>query len=471
MMSPTLITLVSAGLAPLLLSAAGGAAAALPVGFDASSASFARAHRARIVARVNGDPASSWEAAVDKRFEGTAYLSLLADGAGILGGDPRENLAGLPTKRYADLAPRAGLGAAAAPPGGARSRGGGDDGAGRSESKSFNFNAYERSTGGTLPRTIPEAFNAYERWPQCPSIKQIQDQSACGSCYAVSTASAASDRFCIAKNGTASPRLSALDLMSCCFTCKGANGGCYGGTPSHCWDYMTQQGIASGSPYGDHSGCLMYPFPKCSHHINGTFPTCPAKTDTSPTCFWKCDPDSTSTATYDESQAAHVFGTSYKVDANVSAIQADIMAHGPVNAGMFLVAEFEVYKSGVFSTTSAAYIGAHAVTIVGWGTDTNSSGKDYWLVRNSWNDEWCVMLVVECVSLVMVWIFFLSRAPSSFLTFFVLLCLNRLPPPTPARPHSFFGAIFSQGREGLLSDRARKGQSGHRTERRRRYTG
>jgi cathepsin B len=92
--------------------------------------------------------------------------------------------------------------------------------------------------------------------------------------------------------------------------------------------------------------------------------------------------------TYDASQAAHTFGTSYKVDANVAAIQADIMAHGPVNAGMFLVAEFEVYKSGVFSTTSAAYIGAHAVTIVGWGTDTNASGKDYWLVRNSWNDEW-----------------------------------------------------------------------------------
>ena len=337
-----------------LLTAA--AAAALPAEFDASSASFAREHRARIVARVNGDAASSWTAAVDARFAGTAYDRLLADGAGILGGDPRENLAGLPTKRYEDIAPRAGLGEA----------------------------------GRSGENNIPETFNSYERWPQCPIIKQIQDQSACGSCYAVSTASAASDRFCIAKNGTASPRLSALDLMSCCFTCKGANGGCYGGTPSHCWDYMTQQGIASGSPYGDHSGCLMYPFPKGSHHINGTFPTCPAKTDTSPTCFWKCDPDSTSKVTYDASQAAHTFGTSYKVDANVAAIQADIMAHGPVNAGMFLVAEFEVYKSGVFSTTSAAYIGAHAVTIVGWGTDTNASRKDYWLVRNSWNDEWCV---------------------------------------------------------------------------------
>ena len=84
-------------------------------------------------------------------------------------------------------------------------------------------------------------------------------------------------------------------------------------------------------------------------------------------------------------QTFDLFFTCYSPGAgDVAAIKADILAHGPVNAGMFLVTEFEVYKSGVFSTTSADYIGAHAVTIVGWGTDTGASGKDYWLVRNSW---------------------------------------------------------------------------------------
>ena len=47
---------------------------------------------------------------------------------------------------------------------------------------------------------------------------------------------------------------------------------------------------------------LEYPFPKCSHHINGTYPTCPVKTYTSPTCFWKCDSKSTSKVTYDQSR-------------------------------------------------------------------------------------------------------------------------------------------------------------------------
>jgi len=213
----------------------------------------------------------------------------------------------------------------------------------------------------------------------------VRDQSACGSCYAVSAASAATDRFCIAHNATKMPRLSAVDLMSCCFSCKGAYGGCYGGTPSLCWDYISSQGIATGGAYGDHSRCLEYPFPECEHHTSGSHPACATTPYNAPTCFWKCDADSTDKGTYDAEQAAHVFGTAYKVDADEAAIQADIVAHGPVQASMFLVAEFEVYSSGVFTTTSKQYIGAHAVKIVGWGVD---GATKYWNVANSWNDEW-----------------------------------------------------------------------------------
>jgi C1A family cysteine protease len=52
---------------------------------------------------------------------------------------------------------------------------------------------------------------------------------------------------------------------------------------------------------------------------------------------------------------------------------------------MFLTDAFEVYQRGVFTTKSTTYIGAHAVKIVGWGTD---GGMDYWAVANSWNEEW-----------------------------------------------------------------------------------
>ena len=110
---------------------------------------------------------------------------------------------------------------------------------------------------------IPSNFSSLDRWGKvCPILAEIRDQSACGSCYAVSGASAATDRFCIAHNGTISPRLSEVDLMSCCKTCAGSNGGCDGGTPSKCWDYMTSQVMSTPSPP---------PVPDHRHHHPGHY--------------------------------------------------------------------------------------------------------------------------------------------------------------------------------------------------------
>ena len=47
--------------------------------------------------------------------------------------------------------------------------------------------------------------------------------------------------------------------------------------------------------------CLI-PCILCSHHINGTYPTCPEKTYLAPTCWWACDRNTTSKITYDQSQ-------------------------------------------------------------------------------------------------------------------------------------------------------------------------
>ncbi|CAK0827428.1 unnamed protein product [Prorocentrum cordatum] len=308
------------------------------------SSADADTYRQQLVSMVNSNPNSTWSAVYPpvQRFHGKPY-SVLASLAGVLGGDPSENAAALPVRKLADFT----------------------------------------TAFGT--QDIPASFDAQTAWPQCPIIAEIRDQSACGSCYAVSAASAATDRFCIHHNGTISERLSEVDLMSCCFKCKGSNGGCYGGTPSHCWDYMSQQGIASGGKYLDNSMCLAYPFPPCDHHIFGTYGACSATTYNSPTCFWACDSNSSSKVSYDKDQASHLFATSYKVDANVEAIQRDILAHGPSSASMFLVPSFEVYRSGVYTTTDQQYIGAHAVKIMGWGID---SGLHYWVIANSWNAEW-----------------------------------------------------------------------------------
>ncbi|KAK1427443.1 hypothetical protein QVD17_16129 [Tagetes erecta] len=46
--------------------------------------------------------------------------------------------------------------------------------------------------------------------------------------------------------------------------------------------------------------------------------------------------------------------------------------------------DFEFYKSGIFNGSCGTYLD-HAVVVVGYGTE---DGKDYWIVKNSWGEEW-----------------------------------------------------------------------------------
>ena len=43
----------------------------------------------------------------------------------------------------------------------------------------------------TVRANLPESFDPVEKWPECPSLKEIRDQSVCGSCWAFGAAEAA----------------------------------------------------------------------------------------------------------------------------------------------------------------------------------------------------------------------------------------------------------------------------------------
>merc|ERR1711862_755012 len=65
-------------------------------------------------------------------------------------------------------------------------------------------------------------------------------------------------------------------------------------------------------------------------------------------------------------------------------IQAAIMRVGEVNTQMIVFMDLMNYEGGVFRS-GGAYSGAHAVTLIGWGSENSA---DYWLVRNSWGADW-----------------------------------------------------------------------------------
>ena len=224
---------------------------------------------------------------------------------------------------------------------------------------------------------LPESFNAAENWPECPSLKEIRDQSVCGSCWAFGAAEAATDRLCIATKGKNQDRLSEEDLLACCDTC---GFGCEGGFPSTAWHWFHMKGVTTGGEYGTTNWCNAYAFPKCEHHSTGKYPPC-GETQPTPKCVMECQEGYPKT--YEEDK--HEFDEIYGIPADIDAIKTELMTHGPVEVGFTVFEDFMTYKSGIYQHVTGEELGGHAVKLVGWGVE---DGVEYWKIANSWNEDW-----------------------------------------------------------------------------------
>jgi len=218
---------------------------------------------------------------------------------------------------------------------------------------------------------LPTAFDSRTYWSNCSTIRQIRDQSACGSCWAFGAVEAMSDRYCIHRGMNLS--ISAQDMNSCCTSC---GMGCGGGYPSSAWQYWVSTGVVS-------CACSPYTLPSCNHHeVNSSNPF-PSKEYPTPPCVRKCN-DSEVWNT-----ALHHGKNSYAITTgNVDQIATEIMTNGPVETSFDVYEDFLYYTSGVYIHKTGAYLGGHAVKILGWGVDTNNTGLPYWIVANSWNPTW-----------------------------------------------------------------------------------
>ncbi|KHJ99390.1 papain family cysteine protease, partial [Oesophagostomum dentatum] len=112
-------------------------------------------------------------------------------------------------------------------------------------------------------------FDARKKWPECASISTIRDQANCGSCWAVSAASAMSDRVCVQSSGRVKTVVSDTDILACCGIYCGH--GCNGGYLDRAWIYATRNGSCSGGPYRQKGVCKPYAFHPCGKHANQTY--------------------------------------------------------------------------------------------------------------------------------------------------------------------------------------------------------
>lgn len=183
-------------------------------------------------------------------------------------------------------------------------------------------------------------------WRDNGIVNPIKDQGECGACYAFS-ALATLESVLAQKTGKL------LDLSEQqVVDCDKKNMGCEGGIMDNVWDWIKNNG-----------GIEEYD----NYHYHGVRGKC---------LFNKKD------------AVAQVTGR-INIAPNDEESLLSAVARHPVSIAIHADTEtFQFYSSGVFYDElcdDSAETLDHAMTIVGYGVE---DGKQYWLVRNSWSEDW-----------------------------------------------------------------------------------
>uniref|UniRef100_A0A6A7FPA7 Uncharacterized peptidase C1-like protein F26E4.3 n=1 Tax=Hirondellea gigas TaxID=1518452 RepID=A0A6A7FPA7_9CRUS len=223
--------------------------------------------------------------------------------------------------------------------------------------------------------SIPTQFDARNKWPNW--ISRPRDQGWCGSSWAFSTITVATDRLAIESHGHEIVMLSPQNLISCDTKLQQ---GCEGGNLERAWHYLRRNGVVD-------EEC--YPYTSVSSLSVKEGCKIPTRYDNFTTI--PCDDYNEVSERREKLYKAE---PAYRIRSRESDIQYEIMTGGPVQAKMRVEQDFFYYRSGVYSSSGRSdphVMGHHSVRIIGWGEEVSpylGHPIKYWLVSNSWGEDW-----------------------------------------------------------------------------------
>ena len=205
------------------------------------------------------------------------------------------------------------------------------------------------SSSETAPIPLVEGAPATVDW-RSPGglsyVSPVKDQGSCGSCWAFAATAGLESQVMIGKPGTQID-LSEQILVSC-----SGMGSCSGGSSASASTYLRDVGL---------------PVESCFNY-----------TATNNLCSNACLNWQSNTYKIKGWHQAKT-GTNLTADD----LRNALYVYGPVVATFYVYNDFYTYRSGVYSYTTGAYVGAHAVLVVGY-----DDSQQAFIVKNSWGSGW-----------------------------------------------------------------------------------
>ena len=237
------------------------------------------------------------------------------------------------------------------------------------------------------PQRIPKSFSWHDvqgrSYLTAPRNQHVPFY--CGSCWAHSALSSLADRIQISQASLVEAgvieRAEEFDLsVQFLLNCGGGvAGSCHGGSASGAYDFIHQVG------YVPVDTCM--PYVSCSKDsVEGICPDIDTTCSPINTCR-TCHHNGTCEAVTHFPNASVVEYGVY-LSPNVTVIQSEILARGPVKASVDATHLVD-YSGGVMWDDPAYHSDHHnhGVSIYGWGYDAEQD-RQFWLVRNSWGTYW-----------------------------------------------------------------------------------